>query len=96
MMMFKNTMKDFVRAVTGAPGYMLLLGLDRTLDNLVWFCSHSSVQPSILTFDSTFSLGKFDVTVSTYKHPLIVFCNLCEHTARNPSLIGPVLIHQRK
>ena len=98
MMMCKDTMKDFVRAVTGAPDYMVFLGLDRTLDNLVRFCSdsQSSIQPVVLTFDPTFSLGEFDVTVSTYKHPLIVFREPTEHTARHPSLIGPVLIYQRK
>jgi len=51
---------------------------------------------SILTFDPSFSLGEFDVTVSTYKHPLIAFRNPNDHTFRHPSLIGPVLIHQRK
>lgn len=96
MMMCKDTMKDFVRTVTGVPDYMVFLALDRILDNLVRFCCLSSVQPSILTFDPTFSLGEFDVTVSTYKHPLIVFRNPSEHTARHPSLIGPVLIHQKK
>ena len=91
-------MKYFVRAVTGAPDYMVFLALDRTLDNLVRFCSDSqgSIQPVVLTFDPTFSLGEFDVTVSTYKHPLIVFREPTEHTVRHPSLIGPVLIHQRK
>ena len=98
MIMCKDTMKDFVRAVTGAPDYMVFLALDRTLNNLVRFCSDSQslTQPVILTFDPTFSLGEFDVTVSTCKHPLIVFRDPTEHTARHPSLIGPVLIHQRK
>ena len=50
----------------------------------------------ILMFDPTFSLGAFDVTVSTYKHPLIVFRNSNEHTSRHPNLLGPILIHQRK
>lgn len=97
MMMCKDTMKEFVRAVTGAPDYMVFMALDRTLDNLVRFCSscESSLQPSILTFDPTFSLGEFDVTMSTYKHPLVVFRNPAGHTAKHPSLIGPVLIRQR-
>ena len=96
MMMCKDTMKEFVRAVTGAPDYMVVIALDRMLDNLARFCTKpdNSHQPNILTFDPTFSLGEFDV--STYKHPLVVFRNPNEHTARNPSLPGPVLIHQWK
>ncbi len=67
MMMCKEGMKDFVRAVTGAPDYMVVLCTDRTLDNLVRFCANE-MAPSVITFDPTFSLGEFDVTVSTYKH----------------------------
>ena len=96
MMMCKDTMKGFVRTVTGAPDYMVFIAADRSLDNLVRFCTKDSAQPSILTFDPTFSLGAFDVTVSTYKHPLIVFRNPNEHTSRHPNLLGPILIHQRK
>lgn len=95
MMMCKESMKDFVRAVTGAPDYMVVLSFDRTLDNLVRFCANPKL-PSILTFDPTFNLGPFDVTVTTYKHPLLVYRNPKEHTSMHPSLIGPVLIHQRK
>ena len=73
MMMCKDTMKGFVKTVTGAPDYMVFIAADRSLDNLVHFCTTDSSQPSILTFDPTFSLGAFDVTVSTYKHPLLVF-----------------------
>jgi len=93
MMMCKDTMKDFVRTVTGAPDYMVCIASNQTLDNLVRFCTKSSSQPSILTFDPTFS---FEVTISTYKHPLIIFRNPNEHTSKHPNLLGPVLIHQRK
>ena len=67
MMMCKDTMKGFVRTITGAPDYMVFISADRSLDNFVRFCTKDSSQPSILTFDPTFSLGAFDVTVSTYK-----------------------------
>jgi len=98
MMICKDTTPDFVRTVTGAPDYMVFLALDRTPDYLVRFCAGSqcSSELSILTFDPTFSLGEFDVTVSTYEHSLITFRNLNDHTSRDPSLISPVLIHQRK
>ena len=95
MMMCKETMTDFVRTVTGAPDYMVILSSDHTLDNLVRFCAYP-MSPSVLTFDPTFSLGQFDVTVTTYKHPLLVFRNPREHSSCHPNLIGPILIHQRK
>ena len=95
MVMCKESMKDFVRAVTGAPDYMIVLSFDRTLDNLIRFCTNPKL-PSVLTFDPTFNLGRFDVTVTTYQHPLLVFRNPKEHTSQHPNLIGPLLIHQRK
>jgi len=63
---------------------------------LAQFCTKSSSQSSILAFDPTFSLGNFEVTVSTYKYPLIIFHSPNEHTSRHPNLLGPVLIHQQK
>lgn len=95
MMMCKESMKHFVRTVTGAPDYMVFLSLDRTLDNIVRFCT-TPMLPTVLTFDPTFSLGQFEVTVTTYKHPLLVFRNPQEHSSCHPSLLGPILVHQRK
>jgi len=86
-------MKGFVKTVTGAPDYMVFIAADRSLDNLVRFCTTDSSQPSILTFDPTFSLGALDVTVSTYKHPLLVFCHPNEHTSQHPNFLDPILIH---
>ena len=96
MIMCKNTMKGFVKAVTGAPDYMVFIAADRSPDNIVRFCTTDSPQPSILTFDPTFTLGTFGVTVTTYKHPLLVFRHPNEHTSKHPNLLGPILIHQQK
>ena len=95
MIMCKDTMKRFVRTITGTPDCMVFIAADRSLVNPVQFCMNLS-QPSVLTFEPTFSLGACDVTVSTYKHPLLVFCNPNEDTSRHRSLLGPILIHQQK
>ena len=73
----------------------LALSFDRTMDNLERFCTDTNL-PNVLTFDPTFNLGQFDVTVTTYKHPLLVFRYPSEHSSEHPNLIVPVLIHQRK
>ena len=90
MFMCKETMPGFVRKVMGAPDYMVVICDDRTLNNLVRFCANPH-SPQILSVDPTFSLGKFDVTVTTYKHPLVA-----TSSTSNPTMLGPVLIHQRK
>ena len=42
--------------------------------------------------DSTFNLGEFSVTVTTYKH-----LQLIEQQTKNPPvLLGPMMVHQKK
>ncbi len=60
----------FVRLVNGAPFPVMVLTYDWTLDDLVRFCT-GSTEFSVLAIDPTFSLGEFDVTVTTYRHLLL-------------------------
>ena len=86
MFMCKETMPGFACKVMGAPDYMVVICDDHTLNNLVCFCANSH-SPQILSVDPTFSLGKFDVTVTTYKHPLVA-----TSSTSNPTMLGPVHI----
>ena len=45
-----------------------------------------------MTIDPTFSLGEFDVTVTTY--PQLVL--QCRRTSNHPIFIGPVMVHYKK
>ena len=63
----KNAPEAFVRIVNAAPFPMMVLAFDWTLDDLVRFCTNAS-EFCVLGFDSTFHLGLFDVTVTTYQH----------------------------
>ena len=82
----------FVRIVTGAPFPMMMLAFDWTLEDLVRFCTSSS-SFSILGIDPTFSLGAFDVTVTTYRHLLLT---TKDDQHKHPVLIGPLFIHVKK
>ena len=79
----------FVRAVNGAPEPMAVMSFEWTLNDLERFCTGSPF--SILSFDPTFSLGDFDVTVTTYRHLMLV-----NSVGKHPVMIGPLFIHQRK
>ena len=82
----------FVRIVTGVPFPMMMLAIDWTLDDLVRFCTPST-SFSILGINPTFSLGDFDVTVTTYRHLLLTAKDdVCKH----PTLIGPLFVHVKK
>ena len=82
----------FVWIVTGAPFPMMMLAFDWTLDDLVRFCTPST-SFSILGIDPTFSLGDFDVTVTTYRHLLLT---AKDDVRKHPTLIGPLLVHVKK
>ena len=79
----------FVRIVTGAPYPMMMLAFDRTLEDIVRFCTPDS-RFSILGVDPTFNLGSFDVTVTTYRHLLLT---IPPHTCKNPVMIGPLFFY---
>ena len=83
---------SFVRIVTGAPFPMMMLAFDWTLEDLIRFCT-SSTSFSILRIDPTFSLGAFDVTVTTYRHLLLSAKN---DIHKHPVLIGPLFVHVKK
>ena len=83
---------SFVRIVTGAPFPMMMLAFDWTLEDLVRFCTPSAAF-SILGIDPTFSLGAFDVTVTTYRHLLLT---TKDDIHKHPVLIGPLFVHVKK
>ena len=64
---------------------------DRQLNDLKRFCCNP-VEFRPFTVDPTFDIGKFNVTPITYQH--LVLEN--RRDGKHPSLIGPVLLHERK
>ena len=81
----------FIREVTGAPELRCILGFDRQLGDLATFCSDPA-EFSILGADPTFNLGRFDVTVTSYRNLKVVD----RSSGRHPIMIGPMLISQTK
>ena len=81
----------FIREVKTLHEPGIVVAVDRQLDDLIRFCTDES-QFGILTVDPTFSLGAFDVTVTTYRHLMLE----CRRTRNYPAFIGPVLIHFKK
>ena len=83
----------FVRLVNGAPFPMMVLAYDWMLDDLVRFCVVPT-EYSVFGADPTFSLGDFDVTVTTY-HQLLLRHRGDPH-GKSPCLIGPLFVHLKK
>ena len=84
---------SFIRMVNVVPLPMMFLAFDYMPDDLVHFCTSPNTF-SIHGIDPTFSLGDFDVTVTTYHHLLL-------HPHGNPDrkpsvMFRPMFIHVRK
>ena len=89
----EQTTNAFVRLVNAAPYPMILLAYDYTLHDIERFCT----QPdnfSVFGVDPTFSLGNFDVTITTYRH--LMLRHQTEVMKKSPVMIGPIFVHMRK
>lgn len=65
----------------------IIVALERQLDDLVRFCTFDEF--GILTVDPTFSLGDFDVTITTYTQLIL----RCRRSSEHPVFIGPVMVY---
>jgi len=89
-----NLQKDrsdaFLRDVRISPEFSAVLTNDRQLNDIHRFCVKTN--SSVFGVDPTFNICSHNVTVTTYKHPLL----LVKETGVHPVFIGPVLIHSSK
>ncbi len=86
----QGTENAFVRDVKAAPEPQCILFLDSQLADMERFLVNDQ-DYGILTVDPTYNLGQFYVTATTYPHLLLQDVT----TRRHPSILGPVLVHQR-
>ena len=86
----QGTQEAFVRDVKTSPEPQCILFMDWQLADMERFLVEVETH-GILTVDPTYNLGQFYVTPTTYPHLLLQDIT----TRKHPSLIGPVLVHQR-
>ena len=82
--------KKFIRDVRSGPEFSMVLASDRQLQEVNKFCTQNK-NFSVLGVDTTFNIGKYYVTVTTYRHLMLLTKNKVE-----PVMIGPILLHQKK
>ncbi|CAB4017313.1 Mitogen-activated kinase kinase kinase A [Paramuricea clavata] len=87
----QHNKKAFIREVTGAPEMRCVLGYDWQIEDLITFCTDPE-RFSVLGVDPTFNLGRFNVTVTTFRNQKVVDRVAGHH----PIMIGPLLLSQTK
>lgn len=86
-----GTAGAFLRDVRTAPELSCFLSTDNQLNDIERFCTGSGT--GILGIDPTFNICDYNVTLTTYQHPLLTTKNI---VGSHPTFIGPVLIHSSK
>ena len=86
----RNQDTAFIRDVTVGAEPFCILGTNRQLNDIKRFCCNpTKFRP--MTVDPTFDLGPYNVTPISYQHLLVK-----EKHGEHPTMIGPVLIHEKK
>ena len=80
----------FVYDVKAAPSPQCVLFFDWQLYDMVRFLTNNK-HFGILTADTTFNLGEFYVSPTTYPHIMLEDVRSLKH----PCICGPVLVHQQ-
>lgn len=87
----EDTTKQFVREIKALREPAIVVATNQQMTDLVRFCTFED-KFGIMVIDPTFSLGQFDVTVTTYRHLLLE----CKRSGNHPVFIGPSMIHFKK
>ena len=80
----------FVRKVDNSSDPRAVLATNQQLRDIEQFCTNPA-KFSVVGVDATFNFGKYNVTLTTYRHLL-----LRTKEDSHPVWIGPVLLHHRK
>ena len=73
------------------PECKVAQGVEETFSSLTGRCKTWSLFWNILTVNTTYNLGHFYVTPTTYPHLMLEDIA----TKKHPTMLGPVLVHQR-
>ena len=85
-----NGEENFIHGITAWPEAMCLLGYTFQFKDISRFCCSTEFYP--LTIDTTFNLGEFYVTPTTYKNLLLQNVRYGKH----PIFIGSTLVHMTR
>jgi hypothetical protein len=91
MAKMQETMPErFVRDVGCGPEFNVFMASDTQLHDVQKFCTNAA-NFSILGVDTTFNIGQYYLTLTTYRHLMLL-----TRKGEEPVMIGPALLHQRK
>jgi len=83
-----NTLGEY--SLTPEPA--CILATEQQIEDVKRFCTSNTQTPSVFCVDTTFNIGHFYVTATTYKHLLLTDAKYDSH----PTMLGPCMLHMRQ
>ena len=84
--------KPYIRRLQLTPEPACILASEQQIYDVQRFCTSKTQRPSVFCVDTTFNIGDYNVTATTYKHPMLID----EKYGRHPTMLGPCMLHMRR
>ena len=88
----KAESKPYIRRIQLTPEPACILATEQQIKDVKRFCKSNTQTPSVFCVDTTFNIGHFYVTATTYKHLLLTDAKYGSH----PTMLGPCMLHMRQ
>ena len=82
----------YIRRIQLTPEPACVLATEQQIKYVKRFCTSNTQTPSVFCVDTTFNIGHFYVTATTYKHLLLTDAKYGSH----PTMLGPCMLHMRR
>ena len=87
----KSESKPYIRRIQLAPEPAYILATEQQIKDVRRFCTSNTQTPLVFCVDTTFNIGHFYVTATTYKHLLLTDAKYGSH----PTMLGLCMLHMR-
>ena len=84
--------KPYIRRLQLTPEPACILASEQQIYDVQRFCTSKTQRPSVFCVDTTFNIGDYYITATTYKHPMLID----EKYGRHPTMLGPCMLHMRR
>ena len=82
----------YIRRLQMAPEPACILATEQQIKDVKRFCTSNTQTPTVFCVDTTFNIGNFYVTATTYKNLLLIDDKYGGH----PTMLGPCMLHMQR
>ena len=84
--------EPYIRRIQVTPEPACILATEQQIKDLKRFCTTNTLTPSVFCVDTTFNIGDYYVTATTYRHLMLTDVKYGGH----PTMLGPCMLHMKR